>query len=255
MKIEAIQLGESLNIKKFLEKYRFKCTAKEPHVITWGNNSHIILFRYGVIVFWEIGEGEKNEFLAMIEPFVVKPLTTPLTETAQWKKGKEIEAFNGIIVSENLDPASMQLIGVSLARTVVLDFFEQKVNGLLNKFSEIIEQFTQSGRSSLSGKALLQLAGEAISINNLTTSQMAMLDKPDFTWNDTKLDELFVELEEEYEIAERHNILTKKLGILLHDSEFIMNIMEKRRSYLLELTIIFLFVIDILVILLENIIV
>ena len=250
--IEAIQLGEAIQVKKFLDKFKFKSISKEPHIIAWGEESHIILFRYGVIVFWNIEEGEKNKILGMLKSYVTNPLKEPFTETLGWKKGKKIDIIDGVIQSSELDIPSRQLIAVSLARTVVMDFFETKVDHLLKQFTDIIEHFTQTGRSKLSGKSLLRLAGAAMSINNQTVSHMAMLDKPDFIWNNTSLDVLFTELEEEHEISERYIVLTKKIETLLHDSEFIMNVLDSRQSHLLELIIILLFVVDIAVFFIEK---
>lgn len=252
MKVEAVQLGESLNVKKFIEHNKVKSLAKDPAILEWGTDSHVVLFRYGSVVFWNFNEGQKNDFLSLLMPFVSKPLDTPLTETARWENGNKMSVTNGRIKSKTLDTASRQLIGVSLARTVVLDFFEQKVDELFIHFSAIIDQFTASGRSTVSSKSLLKLVGAAMSINNQTVSQMAMLDKPDFIWDDPELDALFLELEEEYELAARTTILRKKLETLLQDSEFIMNVLDSRRSNFLELIIVSLFVVDIVLILLEK---
>lgn len=250
-KIEAIQIGETIFIKKFLEKYKYEGIAKDPTIIKWSATSYAVLFRYGVIVLWNFTDKQKKTFLRKINTFITKPLDTLLTEEAAWSKGQKMKISDGLINTATIDNSKRQLIAVSLARTVILDYFEHKVDALLIKFSTIIEQFNNEGRSSFSSKKLLRLEGSAMVINNQTVSQITMLDKPDFIWDDPELDTLFMELEEEYEISERYEILNKKLETLLHDSEFIMNFLEARRANFLELIIVVLFVIDIALILME----
>lgn len=252
MQIEAIQLGESLNIKRFSDKFKLKALAKDPFTLKWGEKSHAVLFKYGVIVLWNFNEEEKKTFLKQIKPFVVQALDEPIVESARYKKGKELGADDGVIQSKALDLPSMQLISVSLARTVIMDFFENEVDGLLIDFSKMIAQFTRSGRPKVKDKKLLQLAGAAMSINNRTVSQMALLDKPDFTWDDPELDSLYSELEEEYEISDRYSVLSKKIETLFHDAEFIMNYLEGRRATMLEAIIVLLFIVDIVLIILEK---
>lgn len=252
MRIEAIQLGESINIKAFTDKFQSKVIAKDPWVLKWNKNSTLFVFRYGAAVLWNFSEKNKAEVLDKLSEYVKNPLKNPPVETLKWKKSTRMRVRDNTIQSWELDIPSKQLIAVSLARTVVLELMEQKVDNLFLNFSSILTRFRVSGHFAFGGKKLLKLAGSAMSINHQTVSQLAMLDKPDFTWDDPDLDALYLELEEEYELASRLTILSKKLETLRQDSEFIMNILESKHSNFLELIIVILFILDIVLILFEK---
>lgn len=240
MKIEALQLGESLDLKAFTRRHKTNVIAKEPLCIELEKNRHAILFRYGVVVLWNTNEAQKKTLLKSIQNFIASPFQNPAHEEAEWGKTKAMSI------------PKRQLISVAIARSVVMDSFEQQADELITQFRDITNQFKKSGHSSIKTKHLLKFAGAAMSINNQAVGKMALLDKPDFTWENPELDQLFTELDTEYEIAERYTTLTKKLEMLTHDTEFIMNYIETRKTNFLELVIVVLFIVDIGLILWEK---
>lgn len=246
MKAKAIYLGQHLNLKGFQTKFKLDTLEKDPVLYEMGEGKYAVLFKYGVAVFWDFEEGEINDFLMKLVPFVENALSESPSEEMEIKTKKFKKIIDdGVIYLEEITNQVIQLLSVILARSVILDYQEQKVDSIMLSFGKVIDSFSKNGKPSMAARTMLKMVGGAMKIKNDTVSQMALLDKPDFTWNDSNLDEIFTELDEEYEISDRYSIVTQKINALFQDSEFIMNYLESKKSTFLELIIIVLIFIEI----------
>lgn len=252
MKAKAVYMGQRLNLKGFQTKFKLDTLEKDPFLYQMGEDKYAVLFRYGVVVLWNFEEGDSNDFLMKLTPFVESALeNSPFEEmTLKRKKSKEI-IDDGVVYLEEISNQIIQLLSVILARSVILDYLEQRVDSILHNFGKVIDSFSKNGKPSMPARTMLKMVGGAMKIKNDAVSQMALLDKPDFTWEDSYLDEVFGALDEEYEISDRYSIITQKISALFQDSELIMNYLEGKRSMLLELVIIILIVIEIILFVFE----
>jgi uncharacterized Rmd1/YagE family protein len=246
MQIQAIHLGQTIDIRKFQGKYRLEVLSREPNVYRVGKDEYLVIFRYGVIVLWNVAEKNKMQLLDRLRPFIEGELQDYPMETmkiTKLKGGKFI--VEDKIKLEAIDQMSINLVSVVLARSVVLEFFEKQVDEILADFGKLIDSFSTSGRTKMTSVQMLKQLGGAMKIQNQAVSQMAMLDKPDFTWNDVEMDELYSELEDEYEISDRYAVLKEKLDTLFQDSDFFVTYLDGRRSTNLELVIILLILVEV----------
>ena len=246
IEVKAIHLGQKIKIKDFLDKYKYRLSSKEPHILSYPKNKHIAMYRYGVVVFWNFNENDVNEYLGQIAPFIVEPLQQENSEITELKLGsKNVQIEEGTIYLPDSTIDNIRLVSEILSRSTILEYFENQVEGILSEFGEVIERFSRTGRTNQSARSLLKKVGVAMRIQHLTVSQMALLDRPDITWDDPELSEFYNELTEEYEIDDRYSILSEKLKILFHDVEFIVNYLEGRRSMFLEVIIILLIMVEV----------
>lgn len=247
MKIKAIQLGQSIDTKRINMLKEFTPVAKDPYLYKIGRNKWISILRYGVITLWNIDKEEEKMIIKGIEPFVENPLKEQNWETIDVKvrKNSKPQIKNGVLYCEKLTPGVQRLVSFTLARSVVLEFFEKQTDEILKEFSILIKLFSEKGRIKASTRKLLKLVGHAMKIKNSSINQMSMLEKPDFTWDDAVLDKLYEEIDDEYELNARYSILREKISTLFEDSEFILNYLESKRSMLLEVVIIVLIAVEI----------
>lgn len=244
--VRAKRVADRIRVARLMNKYKDQVSAKDPLLLEFGDRKYVTVFKYGALVFWNMSEGEQSKFVRSIRNFLVDPLPEEFEEDANVKvSGKSVQVDSNMIQLNLFGMPQLQLVSVILARSVILDFFEQRADALLAKFSTILAHFTQTGRAGMRASTLLRLVGEAMLIKNNAVSQMALLDKPDFTWEDSDLDELYSELDDEYEISDRYEILTKKIEALFKDGEFVMGYIEGRQNLFLEYMIVMLFVLDI----------
>lgn len=252
MRVQAIHLGQKIDVRRFQAKAKYETiVTKDPNLYFYsiGKEKYFVLFRYGVGVFWNFDDEEVKGYVKEILPFVQSPIEGAINnesiEAFVKKKGKNLVEDGEVYVSD-LNHDIVKLVSVVLARSVILDFFEQQVDQMLYQFGEVIEVFsTNGGMRRMGSRELLRQVANAMKIQNVSVTQMAMLDKPDFTWDDSDLDKLYDALDNEYEIADRYDTLKQKLETLFHDSKFILDYLDSRRSFLLEFTIIALIMVEV----------
>jgi uncharacterized Rmd1/YagE family protein len=71
-------------------------------------------------------------------------------------------------------------------------------------------------------------------------------EKPELLWDRPDLEGLFLRLEDEFEIKERHAVLERKLNLIAHTAQTLLQQQQSRHSLRLELYIVILIVVEIL---------
>lgn len=252
MLVQAIRIGSKIEIKKLQKALLFEPTLKEPYVIKYGTDKYLVIFKYGVLVFWGLEQGEINETMIKIADYIDSPLENPNKEEMEIKiAGKDSISTDHLELSD-IGIEKVAVISEVLSRSVAMEYFEIELENVLKDFGEITKTLSEGGKINLSNRALLKKVGFAMNMQHLIVSQLAMLDKPDITWESSSLDEFYNDLSEEYEIEERYTTLSKKLEIIFRDIEFIMNFLDTRRGFFMELIIILLIAVEIVIFLYEK---
>lgn len=254
MKVHVVNLGKSFALKEFQKKVPLKLSLKEPLVVHVGNQKHFVALRYGVMVFWNMTKIEEKKWINLIRPFLSDPLQPLLEDVSTITLSTQHEGiFRGKIYLKTFDPHKIGLTSVVLGRSLALEQFEIEAEKALSEFDAIMKSFGQKGESHLSTKILLKKVGFAMNVQHLIVSSLAFLDKPDLTWENAELDKLYNELSLDYELDDRYDVLNEKLKLLFHNIQFILDFIDARKSFWLELTIVLLIIIEILLFVYELI--
>lgn len=246
-------MGQKISLRALQKDLKFEAALREPFVLKYGAKKFVVIFRYGVMVFWGLDEGDVNHFLSRVSPYIVDIIDNQHEESVNViTSAKKDEITSSGIRLNGLSVEKVSLISEVLGRSVVLDYFEKEVENIVGSFGDVTAEFSVNGKTKLSTRKLLREVGSAMNIQHMTVNQMAMLDKPDLTWEDSHLNEFFRELSEEYEIKDRYSILDDRLQMIFRNVEFILNVIETRRSLFLELVIIFLILFEVLIFIYEK---
>ncbi len=246
MEVRALHLGQKINLRLLQEKLSLRPSFKDPFVVEYSNGKYVVVLKYGVVVFWGFPDGDINEFLGQLAPFITDKFNVPGEEFSEVVVNAVIDEVKENKVRLNgINAKKVALISLILGRSVALENFEDQVNKALSDFEEVIDSFAKSGRTKLSTRSLLKKVGLAMKIQYSAVNQMAMLDRPDMTWEDGGLDVFYNELAEEFEIEDRYVILNEKLKMLFRNVEFILDMLDGRRGTIMELIIIILILIEI----------
>lgn len=246
MKVHVLDLGKTIAVKEFQKKSQLKVLLKEPLVFTIGIQKWIVVLRYGVVAFWNLSKKEEKDWLKFIDPFVVERFERPLEEIVGITKSQRLEGtFKGKIYLKSFDAQKIAIVSLILGRSLALERYEIEASKTLIEFDSVMKSFGEKGKTNLSTKALLKKVGFAMNLQHLTVSQMALLDKPDATWENPQLDALYNDLATDYELEDRHDVLSEKLKLIFHNVQFILDFIDARRSLVLEATIVVLIVLEI----------
>ena len=252
MLVEAIHLGRRFNLRDLPSKLGMKITQKDPLIIEYGKN-HLVLLKYGVIVFWGFKRSEKHEITRQLMELLTERFDHPFEEEieVEIKRGSPRTDKGSLRINE-LTPENISVVSLILGRSVALDHYDHEVQKVLTGFANIMQSFAQKGHTRTSSKNLLKKVGFAMNVQHTIVTEMAFLDKPDVTWDDTVLDRFYQDLLDYYEIEERFAVLNQKLNMIVNNVQFIVDFLNTRRSTLLEIMIVILFVVDILLIAVEG---
>jgi uncharacterized Rmd1/YagE family protein len=72
-------------------------------------------------------------------------------------------------------------------------------------------------------------------------------EKPDVVWDRPDLDRLYARLEDEYELKERADALSRKLSVIADTAEVLTDIIDTKRSLRLEMIVVVLIAVEIAV--------
>ena len=83
-----------------------------------------------------------------------------------------------------------------------------------------------------------------LSEHNLV-GRVEVIDKPEIIWEHPNLERLYLRLEDEFEIRERHLALERKLDLVSHTAQTVLEVLQSRRSLRLEWYVVLLILVEI----------
>ena len=209
----ALHVGDRINTMGF----ESVALSSVPLAIRVGKTGIAVLFRYGVAVLIGLSPEEEAGFLEKLQPRIGGRLARFEEETAVVALSGEAEdqvQAGGPIQLRDMLPEKLLVIADVLAKSVVLADDEREVA----KVFEIIEPFAQEladhGHTRRDRRGVLKLIGNALLVQHRVSGRVAIGEKPDALWERPDLERLYARLEDEYELKERVDALSRKLEVV-----------------------------------------
>jgi len=230
----------------------FPLVSSEPIMLNVhpGRKQYLMVLKYGVVVLINNSDIFEQKALAMIRPFLQEPL--PSLNNEELKVTVDPNAQNKVlfdrVVVQREDEKYWQILGMLLAQSVALDFYEKKVDQLSADFSERLRMSASLLRRILYPKTseIIANINQTIALHQDIIANLEVLDKPDLTWEGADLDTLYREFSGMLELPERISILEQKLTLLKEHMGMALDIISARRMELLEIVIIILIALSII---------
>lgn len=251
--VRAFLLGERLDIRGFEQK---QALATTPLTVRMGRNGYAVLFRYGVIVLFDVTAEEEAHCLADLAKLVTDPLDNPGRDQANVDivpGSKEQVDPDGIIILSELTPEHMQIVADVLAKDVMLDYFEVKVASVFDRVEPLAARLKHHGNRNFKVRELLSQIGDVLLTQHRMVGRAEVLEKPEVLWYTPELEGLFGRLEREYEIRERSRALDNKLEVIGDTAETLLDLVHTSRSQKVEWYIVGLILFEILLSLYEKV--
>ena len=250
VKVSAFFVGRRLDLKG-LESSRLLPVL--PLIINAGNEGYAVMFRYGAVVLFNLDPAEQVSFLNHIKHLIRGPFDTPDREDVDINidKEKEERVENNIISIKDTRPERLQVVADILAKSVVLDHYELRVGDVFDRIEPLADGLQQKGRTPYKDVELLRHIGGTLLIQHTTVGRVEIDEKPEILWEQPELERLYIRLEDEYELRERHLALERKLDLISRTAETLLELMQHKRSLRVEWYIVILIVIEILLTLYE----
>jgi uncharacterized Rmd1/YagE family protein len=192
-------------------------------------------------------------FLGRLRSFVSRPYERP--ETEEIEIAVEPQAKDGVrpgsIVFEGCSIERLQLVADILSKSVLLALYESRVSGEFDRIEPLAAELAEKGRIPGQGRALLKNIGAMLLIESRMVGRAEISEKPELLWDHPGLEGLFVRLQDEFEIRERHLALERKMNLLSHTAQSVQDLLSTRHSLRVEWYIVILIVLEILLTLYE----
>lgn len=223
--------------------------ATSPLTIRAGSRGRAVLFRYGVVVLFDLDPLEEVNFLASLQRLLVEPVDPPEAEGTKLylhPEGEDRVEHSGAIVLTEATPERLQMLADILGKNAVLDHYEKRVAQVFDRIDPLAATLQRKGDFGSQGKELLQQIGGVLMTQQRMVGRVEVLDKPEVLWDRPQLERIYLRLEDEYELRERGRVLDRKLELIARTSETLLELMQNRRSMRVEWYIVILIVIEIL---------
>ncbi|CAD6236644.1 unnamed protein product [Miscanthus lutarioriparius] len=242
---------------------------------------YVVVFQYGSAVLFNIADHEAEYYLDIIRKHASGWLAEMRkdeischcflsTVTELWHMPLGIALFDSslcsgrkpslttwmkggldYIVLKSLDTDGIRIISSVLGQSIALDHYIRQVDDMVEEFTEINRVMEKTGNFTMQRKKLFQLVGKANSNLADVIIRLGLFDRSEIAWKNANYAQILEYLREEYELNQRFGSLDFKLKFVEHNIHFLQEVLQNRRSDLLEWGVIILLIIEIAISLYE----
>ncbi len=249
-KARAFLIGERIDIRALEASERL---AVAPTAVTVRGGGIAVLHRYGAVVLFGVAPLEQATFLAQLQPLVSQPYPAPEAETLEIRidpAGREGMEGSTVILNDAAIER-LQLVADILGKSVVLAQYESKVSQSFERiepFAANLEKRSPAGRQA---RELLRYIGSVMLSEHNMVGRVEVAEKPDLLWERPELERLYLRLQDEFEINDRHAALERKLELISRTAHTVLELLQNRRNLRVEWYIVILIVFEIILSLYE----
>ncbi len=246
-KVHALLLGDRIDTLG-LEGTDVLSTA--PLAFRAGRDGVVTVFRYGVVVMFGMSTLEEDEALRALRARVVRPIGVREDEstTIEIAADKDEQVLpGGPVMLKSLTPEHMVVVADALAKSVVLARDEREVSSVIEVIEPFARQLAERGRPPGGRRTIFKLVGNALLVQHRVSGRVAAAEKPDAVWDRPDLERLYARLQEEYELKEHVDALSRKLSVIAETATVLTDMIDTKRSLRLELIIVVLILFEIVI--------
>jgi uncharacterized Rmd1/YagE family protein len=244
-KARALLVGERIDLRSLSTADRL---ATDPVAIAAGASGIAVLFRYGAVVLFNVAPLEEADLLRQLQPLVQQPYPSPETESLEIRidAGTREGMSGNTLILADYAIERFQLVADILSKSTVLAMYEARASRSFDLVEPFAVGLQKDSRSASSGNELLQPIGVALLSEHNLVGRVEVIDKPEIIWEHPNLERLYLRLEDEFEIRERHTVLERKLTLVSRTAQTVLELLEARRTLRVEWYIVALIVVEIL---------
>jgi len=246
VRVRALLLGDRIDTTG-LERHEVLSTTPLAFRIEGG--SFVVLFRYGVVVLFGMEPQQEEEILQNLEGRVIGRFVPREEESTQIEiapdKDEQVTPA-GVISLKALLPDPVLIIADAIATNLILAHDERNVSAVFDVIEPLARDLAEQGRTPGGRRTILKHIGNALLVQQRMSGLVAVTEKPDVLWERPDLERFYARLEDEYELKERADLLTRKLTVISNTGQALADIIDTERSLRLERIIIALILLEVI---------
>lgn len=251
--IEAIQIAEAFNIKKFRAEFdneAFSGSTSEVFYALNDSNRYLYVFDYGVVVFGNYDSIAKSKFIDYIKNYATTTVDLNLFEEYRIKLDKSISKVlvkDDYVTVPHIEAAIVGIVMLNISQSVALEYYEVLTGELISSSKHYIVELEKKGKLSISKTNLLKYIGKVLNVKNSIVDNLYILDDPNLVWDNEELNLLNRRLKLNFDINPRFKDLDYRLQIVENNLTLFTDVLNVRESTRLEWVIIILIVLEIII--------
>ncbi len=241
-----LYVGERIDLRSFVKSSRV--IAQQPATVAIDGGGIGVLYRYGAAVFFDVAAADQERFLAALRPLVEKPYPQPESEevsvcvAADKREGTE---SGTTVILRDASVERLQIVAAALGKSVALAQYEADVATTFDHIEPIAVELEQTGRGGRDMRQLLRHIGRALRNEHKMVARVEVIDRPELLWDHPELEQLYLRLEDEFELTERAEILDRKLDLISRTVSTTLDLLQTQRGLRVEWYIVGLIVFEI----------
>lgn len=244
VEVNAVLIGNEINLKSLTNR---SSSRKEPVLTKLSDKSLAMIYPYGAIVFFNATTSATVELITRCQRYARELFSTP--ETEQFTVIIEPLQPEGIIQNKvsikKFSKEHLEIIGDALAKSVILEYHENRIGSLFDKIEPIAKSLKDRGQLGYRANDLLKHIGSSLLMVQEMMGKIEIIEKPLVLWEHGELEPLHAQLIEDLEIIERHSTLERKIGLISSTAQISLEVLQQHHSHRLEWYIIILIGIEI----------
>ncbi|MFV5695943.1 RMD1 family protein [Flavobacterium sp. LB3P122] len=251
IRIEAVQIAESFNMKKFRTDFRAEANSGSTSEVFYAlveNERFLYVFDYGVVVFANYDAIAKSEFVNFIKNYATTLVDLDLSEEYRIETDETIQKVlvkNNYVTVSQIDSSLMRIVMLNIAQSVALEYYEVLTDELITSSKHYILELEQHGKLSISKTNLLKYIGKVLNVKNSIVDNLYILDDPNLVWDNEELNLLNRHLKANFDINTRFKDLDYRLQIVENNLTLFTDVLNVRESSRLEWVVIILIAMEI----------
>jgi required for meiotic nuclear division protein 1 len=243
--IKALLLGERIDTRRLESQ---ELLGRMPLIGPVDEGGITVLFRYGVVVLFNVPPEAERAFLQRIWPLVSDRFASPDIDEAQvfiQPDGQDQVDVGGRLSIRAATVERLQLVADVFAKSLLLAHYETQIAATFDLVEPLANTLGRTGRVGREGHALLRQIGAVLSIQQQTIGRAGTADTPDLLWDHPELGRLYAQMADEYELREREQALDRKLDVISRTLETLVDLSQQRSTLRLEWYVVILIIVEI----------
>jgi required for meiotic nuclear division protein 1 len=244
----ALAFVENFSLKELAQ--HFPEAKRQHHQLSYlaAAGGTVFLFSFGVVIFFDVGQaGREGELLRLRLSSIPMRDAQVISEefTVREQSGARPDVEDGVLVVDTLTPERASMVALTVAQSAAMEYYEKIVDQMFADTDRFVQRLEKRGNISVFTAELHRFIGAAISTRSEVISVLHLLDKPDVVWNDPGAERIYEELRVQFDLADRYQALELKQRSVQESLSLLTDIARDRRLVLLEASVIFLILIEI----------
>lgn len=212
--------------------------------------SLLFLFKFGVAVLVNVTEEVEKDIMRKISSFLTDKNKKPNSDSYFAEENPHEEYTIEGVRMPAVTYKELSLIARILAQSVEIDYFDQLAAGALDNLKKS-QKNLQRHFVWRKEKDYIRHVSMANAITSAVVVELSLLDKPSILWEEPKLQLFFSQVADVFEIDDRFQALQYKMDLIRTSSQFIIDILQTKKSHFLEWIVIILILLEIIIFLFD----